>query len=140
MPRLFYSSTLFVRYADIIQQTACLLFSRWPLEIRRLVYHELLVASCIDHPDRLVEDRISTLIITKAQKAMYKLGIDTAVLRACRQIYIEALPMLYGDNNFVFFSASALEVFRDKGLVGMPRKSSLLVLRHTLTKVFENYR
>lgn len=122
------------------KQTACLLFSRWPLEIRRLVYHELLVASCIDHPDRLVEDRISTLIITRAQKAMYKLGIDTTVLRTCRQIYIEALPMLYGDNKFVFFSASALEVFRDKGLVGIPRKFSLFMLQRTRTKVFENSR
>lgn len=103
-----------------LKQTACLLFSKWPLEIRRLVYHELMVASFIDHPDRLVNDRLTTLVTSKAQRALYKLGIDATVLRTCRLIYIEALSMLYGENNFVFFSASALDLFRDKGLVGTP--------------------
>lgn len=93
-----------------------------------------MVVSFINDPDRFVDDRLTTLVTSKAQRALYKLGIDTTVLRTCRQIYIEALPMLYGDNNFVFFSASALDLFRDKGLVGIPRKCSLLVLRCTRTK------
>lgn len=112
-------------------QKACLLFSRWPLEIRRLVYHELMVVASIDHPDRLVDDRLTTLVTSKAQKALYKLGIDATVLRTCRLIYIEALPMLYGENNFVFFSVLALSLFRDKGLVSMPCKYSLLLPRRT---------
>lgn len=93
-----------------------------------------MVVSFSNHPDRLVDDRLTTLVTSKAQRALYKLGIDTTVLRTCRQIYIEALPMLYGDNKFVFFSASALDLFRDKGLVGIPRKYSLHVLRCTRTK------
>lgn len=80
------------------------------------------MVSFINHPDRLVDDRLTTLVTSKAQRAKYKLGIDTTVLRTCRQIYIEALAMLYGENNYVFFSSSALDLFRDKGLVGIPRK------------------
>jgi len=87
-----------------------------------------MVVSYINNPDRLVEDRLTTLVTSKAQRALYKTGIDTTVLRTCRQVYMEALPMLYGENNFVFFSPSALDLFRNKGLVGIPGMFSLFVL------------
>ena len=57
------------------------------------------------------------LVISSAHKVAKKVGIDATVLRTCYSVYNEALPMLYGENKFTFYSPSALEVFRDKGLV-----------------------
>ena len=81
------------------------------------MYRELVVVGPINHPEQLVEDRLVILVISSAQKVAKKMGIDATVLRTCYSVYNEALPMLYGENNFTFFSPSALELFRDKGLV-----------------------
>ena len=46
--------------------------------------------------------------------------IDSAILRTCRLIYAEALPILYGQNTFEFSSANAIRSFQSKSLVGYP--------------------
>lgn len=46
--------------------------------------------------------------------------IDAAILRTCRQIYSETLPILYGQNTFEFSSANAIRSFQSKSLVGYP--------------------
>ena len=47
--------------------------------------------------------------------------IDAALLRTCRMIYSEALPMLYGLNTFQFSSGSSLRHFQNQGLSGYPQ-------------------
>ena len=44
------------------------------------------------------------------------LAIDATVLRTCRQMYAETLPILYGDNTFFFNTVYALNTFRKEGL------------------------
>lgn len=46
--------------------------------------------------------------------------IDAAILRTCRLIYNEALPILYGYNTFEFSSANAIRSFQSKSLIGYP--------------------
>ncbi len=46
--------------------------------------------------------------------------IDSAILRTCRMIYSEALPILYGQNTFEFSSANAIRSFQSKSLIGYP--------------------
>lgn len=45
------------------------------------------------------------------------LGLHARILRTSRQIYQEALPVLYGENVFAFLSSDSLEAFQSKGLV-----------------------
>ena len=102
------------------------------------MYRELVVVGPINHPEKLVEDRLVMLVISSAQKVAKEVDIDATVLRTCYSVYIEALPMLYGENNFIFHSPSALELFRDKGLVEVgckhhhasPAYASLLIYAH----------
>ena len=53
-------------------------------------------------------------------------GLDATVLRSCRLIYSEALPILYGQNTFEFASANAVSDFQSKGLIGYPHGRSSL--------------
>lgn len=46
--------------------------------------------------------------------------VDSAVLRTCRAIYSEALPILYGQNTFEFSSANAIRSFQSRSLIGYP--------------------
>ena len=46
--------------------------------------------------------------------------LDSAILRTCRLIYAEALPVLYGQNTFEFSSANAIRSFQSKSLIGYP--------------------
>lgn len=46
--------------------------------------------------------------------------IDAALLRTCRLIYSEALPILYGQNTFEFSSANSIRSFQSKSLIGYP--------------------
>ena len=100
------------------KEQSCAFLIKWPLEIRRLVYHELVVVGSIRHPDELVEAKMTDLVVSNATS---RLGIDANILRTCRRIYNETLPMLYGENNFIFRTPSAIETFRDRGLVIVPR-------------------
>jgi hypothetical protein len=46
--------------------------------------------------------------------------IDAAILRTCRLVYSEALPILYGQNTFEFSSANSIRSFQSKSLIGYP--------------------
>ena len=47
-------------------------------------------------------------------------NIDATILRTCRMIYNEALPILYGQNTFSFSSANSIRYFQSKSLIGYP--------------------
>lgn len=110
----------------IITVDPCLLFSKWPLELRELVYEFLLVAGVVTHPERLVEYKLVTLVYNESEQPFSNLGIDSTILRTCRKVYNEALPILYGRNRFSFSSPEAIKAFRVQGLVDVPCKSSQL--------------
>ena len=42
--------------------------------------------------------------------------LDTRILRSCRRIYDEAVPILYGENKFYFQTLKALHEFNGQGL------------------------
>ena len=44
-------------------------------------------------------------------------GLDARLLRSCRRLYEEALPVLYRENHFVFTNLLGLGVFQKGGLV-----------------------
>ena len=46
--------------------------------------------------------------------------IDAAILRTCRLIYTEALPILYGSNVFQFDCATNIRSFQSKNLTSFP--------------------
>ena len=41
---------------------------------------------------------------------------DATLLRTCHRVYAEALPILYGENTFCFFSGPCIEQFKSMGL------------------------
>ena len=43
--------------------------------------------------------------------------MDATILRICRRIYQEALPMLYGDNLFIFYTPTELNLFKTHGIM-----------------------
>ena len=43
--------------------------------------------------------------------------MDATILRTCRRIYQEALPMLYGDNLFQFYTPAELNLFKTHGII-----------------------
>ena len=45
-------------------------------------------------------------------------GLESAILRTCRSICLQALPILYGNNTFKFDSGKSLTGFAHKGLDG----------------------
>jgi len=47
-------------------------------------------------------------------------NVDAAILRTCRAVYSEALPILCNQNVFQFSNARAISNFQNKGLVGYP--------------------
>lgn len=104
------------------KETCCLLLQHLPLEIRELVYTELLVAGTIPNAQALVEDKLTTLVYAESQKPFRNLGIDSTILQTCRQIYTEALNILYGRNKFVFYSPKGIVDFSHAGLVQVTRK------------------
>ena len=102
----------------------CPLFRKWPFEIREMVYKNLLFAGCIEHPDKLVNDKLKTFVRRESHRSFNHLSIDSTFLQTCRRIHDEALPVLYAHNRFMFDDPVAIEVFRKKGLVRVPCKSS----------------
>ncbi|KAL8972152.1 MAG: hypothetical protein Q9183_000691 [Haloplaca sp. 2 TL-2023] len=91
-----------------------LTFLSLPLEIRNMVYRELLVsATAIKKPHKLVWNQKSIMV-----NSLHSVkDIDSAILRVCRTIYDEALPVLYGQNTFEFCKARKLRDF-SHGILG----------------------
>ncbi|KAL8907332.1 MAG: hypothetical protein Q9171_005905 [Xanthocarpia ochracea] len=88
-------------------------FQTLPLEIRHMIYHELLVsATPIRKPHKLVCNKRS-IMLDSLQPVK---DIDGSVLRVCRMIYSEALPVLYGKNTFEFCKPRKLRDFSHAGL------------------------
>ncbi|CAO1597867.1 hypothetical protein XANCAGTX0491_001658 [Xanthoria calcicola] len=88
-------------------------FQTLPPEIRYMIYLELLVSAApIRKPHKLVcNKRIIMLDSTQTVK-----DIDSSILRVCRMIYSEALPVLYGKNTFEFHKPRKLRDFSHAGL------------------------
>ncbi|KAI4260097.1 MAG: hypothetical protein LQ352_000476 [Teloschistes flavicans] len=101
-----------------------------PVEIRTMIYHELLVSSqCIRKPHKLVCNKKS--IMLDSIKPVR--DIDSAVLRVCRSVYNEALPILYGKNTFEFCKPRKL---RDFSHAGLDRRITKFALREAETGRF----
>ncbi|MDI1486492.1 MAG: hypothetical protein OHK93_005722 [Ramalina farinacea] len=98
-------------------QSGCPLFTAIPVEIRHLIYRELLTTpEVIDQAHKQLGNKESAML------EHYKPipGIDSPILRTCRLIYIEALPILYGLNTFHFSSAQCIRHFQNHGLSTFP--------------------
>ena len=94
-----------------------------------MIYRELL---CLDHPSRhisfqaaLVDARRLSLLLPNFQShtpEVHKLQTSTTFLATCRRMYQEALPILYGENEFFFSDIHDLQTFQITGLARMHGK------------------
>lgn len=92
----------------------CPLFTKLPLEIRHMIYgHLLVVPEAISRAHELVGG-VQTVL---AQNYHPIPGLNAAILRTCRSIYDEALPVLYGCNEFDFRSPDNIKTFQEDGLI-----------------------
>lgn len=105
-----------MKFSDGLQEIPCVFLAMLPLELRQMVYRELLVCNIISRPEKLVQQRQDTLIVPGRRDHAGMEGIDAKLLRTCRIIYREGLPILYGENRFLFSSPHGLEKFRREGL------------------------
>ncbi|KAL8804587.1 MAG: hypothetical protein Q9223_005983 [Gallowayella weberi] len=88
-------------------------FQTLPLEIKRMIYKDLLTsAKPIQKPHKLVCNKRS-IMLDSIQPVK---DIDSSILRVCRAIYLEALPILYGQNTFEFSKPRKLRDFSHAGL------------------------
>ncbi|KAL8674229.1 MAG: hypothetical protein Q9168_001353 [Polycauliona sp. 1 TL-2023] len=88
-------------------------FQTLPLEIRHMIYHEILVSAApIRKPHKLVCNKRS-IMLDKNQPVK---DIDSSILRVCRMVYFEAVPVLYGKNTFEFSKPRKLRDFSHAGL------------------------
>ncbi|KAL8683271.1 MAG: hypothetical protein Q9186_000773 [Xanthomendoza sp. 1 TL-2023] len=93
--------------------TRPLSFETLPLEIKRMIYKDLLTsAKPIQKPHKLVCNKRS-IMLDSIQPVK---DIDSSILRVCRTIYLEALPILYGQNTFEFSKPRKLRDFSHAGL------------------------
>ena len=89
-------------------QEDCPLFKVLPPEIRHMIWALLLVSpDTIESPNRLLASK--TPLLTNDYHPVP--GIDAVILRTCREIYNEALLVLYGRNTFFFTSSHSLSEF-----------------------------
>ena len=92
-----------------------LFFNALPLEIRRKVYSHLLVTTSISGRCIALKSRRKTRRQNYLCHHPHALGphldLDARVLRTCRQMYDEGLPMLYGENHFVFGDIEDVTLF-----------------------------
>lgn len=103
-------------------QESCILFNKIPGELRMQIYRNLLISSEVITPDRQLlakrEKSYNKSASKTSNRGRYKAaaGLDGAVLRTCRAVYLEALGILYGDNIFHFNNAEDQLSFRSVGL------------------------
>lgn len=99
------------------EQLACPLYSRVPVEIRTMIFcHLLTIPEPIEKAHKHLGSK-DTALLDNYNPIPH---IDAAVLRTCRIVYSEALPILYGQNTFEFSSANAIRSFQSKSLIGYP--------------------
>ena len=98
-------------------QPACPLFSAIPVEIRFMIYRHLLKSpEPIDNVHKQLGAKDTALVDNYHPIPC----VDAAILRTCRLTYLEALPVLYGQNTFIFSSSSAIRSFQSKSIMGYP--------------------
>lgn len=101
--------------STISLQKRCPLLYAIPLEVRFIIYDHLLVsASSIStkQANKLLGRKRSILLSEHNPIS----DISATLLRTCRKVYNEALPILYGRNVFSFPNPEAIEKFRDSGI------------------------
>jgi len=67
----------------------------------------------ITEVDSLVDSKIASIVLPVPRS---RRGLDATVLRTCRRVYHEALPILYGENWFSFDNVAAIKTFSVRGL------------------------
>lgn len=98
-------------------QSQCPLFSAVPVEIRHMIFHHILTTpEPIEKPHKHLGSKETALLDNYKPIPQ----VDSAILRTCRLIYSEALPILYGQNTFEFSSANAIRSFQSRSLIGYP--------------------
>ena len=87
-----------------------------PPEVRAMIYRKLLIS-----PDRIDNPayRVGLKRIEHKMLGTYApvAGLDSTILRVCRTVYDEALPVLYGENTFCFPGPDTMATFKSVGLV-----------------------
>ncbi len=112
---------------SVTLQKRCPLLYAIPLEIRFIIYDHLLVsASSIStkQANKLLGGKRSILLSDHNPIS----DISATLLRTCRKVYNEALPILYGRNVFSFPNPEAIEKFRDRGIDGWSRGRHIVVI------------
>ena len=84
------------------------LFGRLPMELRILVWIDVLVSSGTIAKAHSFMRPQEPLVVANFPPAK---DIDAALLRTCRAIYEETFPILYGNNSFVFYHTSEITEF-----------------------------
>lgn len=102
-------------------------FLSLPPEVRVQIYGHLLIHSSSIKPQLLRAPEYYSGI-QRAQRALSNLrsqpvrdfSPESAILRTCRQVYLEAMPVLYGENTFSY--SCAMSIFNDEDYlkVGFP--------------------
>lgn len=90
-------------------------FNKLPFEIRSLIYRYILTTSVTLDAGARIEQMVLSLTMTDIIDTSYSL-IDSTVMRTCRRMYNETLPVLYGENRFRFSKLEHLEAFQKEGL------------------------
>ncbi|KAL8792390.1 MAG: hypothetical protein Q9195_005004 [Heterodermia aff. obscurata] len=93
----------------------CMFFSKLPPEIRTLIYRQLLTTRAELNAGAEIE-KIASSLTTDDDDPSKISDIDSAVMRTCQRMYHETLPVLYGENKFVFRTPRQLEAFREGNL------------------------
>ena len=117
------------------QQPASPLF-KLPRELRVIIYRLLLISSnpdgVIKAPGELVAERRSQLVYrdiwSSDLRCRIRSGTNADILGACRDIYEEAIFILYGENIFGFHTPPGIETFRLSGLAMSQGKSSVVLM------------
>lgn len=99
----------------LVRPRQCILFAKLPPEIRIQVYRLLLTTTAVLNAGADIENTAYTLT-TDDNDPKNVSGVDSAVMRTCRKMYHETLPVLYGENRFKFRTKDDLEAFREGNL------------------------
>lgn len=88
-------------------------FSKLNYDVRRMIYDHLLRSTETISPERqLVGDKREEL---RFDSAGYKpaADLDSILLRLCKAVYLEAKPVLYRDNLFLFRNQWEMKSFAE---------------------------
>ena len=98
-----------------------------PAEVRNQIYEYLLKSKreMIKRPDLLLQRKMRSGVVYRKDKhdqddLAPDPGIDATILRTCRRIYHEALPILYCGNTFYFWHPFHIDHFKLDGIAKTP--------------------